>query len=134
MDGVKILWVSRHNPLPSQVKELERKLGKIEIVQFAERVPNAEFVIELAKKHGAKIIVPVLPLSIIARLVELANKEDITVLWAEMEQVKMLYNPVPFQDYDPTIETVVAAGESYKVMRFKRFHKIKAIRLELEEW
>jgi len=137
---VTILWVSRHNPLPAQIKALEEKLGAVKIYQFGGTVPNAEFVADLAKQLGAKIVIPVLPLSIIARLTELARSNNFTLLWAEMEQVKVLsYEPKAGVDYNPEVETVVVAAgaheaKSYKVMRFKRFNIIKAVRLEMEPW
>jgi len=123
--------------LKAQVDELKRKLGDVTIVTWESKVPNAEFVISLAKQEGARYIVPVLPLSIIAKLVDLAKKEGITVLWAEMEQQKMMFRPpVSGKDYNPECETVVVAMNhnrlSYKIMRFKKFHKIKSVKLELE--
>ena len=70
-------------------------------------------------------------------LVELAKKNNIIVLFAEMEQVKtLLHPPTPYEDYDPDREAVVAAYDhtrTYKIMRFKKFWKIKAVKLELEE-
>lgn len=128
-----VLWVSRHKPLEAQIRTLEDKLGTIMVYQFIGKVPSAEYVVEVAKRLNAKYIIPVLPLSIIAKLVELAKKHGITVLWAEMEQVKTLqHEPKPNTDYDPECETVVGTEGLFKIMRFKRFHKIKAIRLELE--
>jgi len=135
-----ILWVSRHSPLSAQIKALEERLGAIKIYQFGGTVPNAEFVADLAKQLGAKIVIPVLPLSIIARLTELARTAGFTLLWAEMEQVKVMNaEPRVGVDYNPEIETVVVAAgahekKSFKIMRFKRFNVIKAVKLEMEPW
>ncbi len=135
-----ILWVSRHSPLKAQIEALERKLGAIVVYQLSGYISDADEVMDVAMRLGAHFIIPVLPLSFIARLVELARRVGKTVLWAEMEQVKLMDNePKPGVDYDPNVETVViAAGaheqRSYKIMRFKRFHVIKAVKLELEPW
>jgi len=135
-----VLWVSRHSPLPAQIKALEEKLGVVKIYQFGGTVPNAEFVADLAKQLGAKIVVPVLPLSIIARLSELSRVSGFTLLWAEMEQVKVLsYEPKAGADYNPENETVVVAAgaheqRSFKIMRFKQFHRIISVTMVTEPW
>jgi len=128
--GVVVLWVSRHEPLEAQRLELKRKLGDVTLVIYKEKVPNAEFVIEMAKKVHAKYIVPVLPLSFIARLCELARHKGITILWAEME---LLHSdrPEPCKEYDPYRDTIVAPNRHY---RFRGFKKIKRVELVLEEW
>ena len=109
-------------------------------------VPNAEYVADyisdLIKTLNIKpkrvVVIPVLPLSMIARLVDIARKHGWEVWWAEMEQVKILdYEPETMKDYDPRYETVVVARgahekTTYKIMRFKQFHRVKAIKLELE--
>jgi len=130
-----VVWASRHAPLTSQLAELRKRLGPIRVVQIPS-IPNAEWLAQRARQLNASLIVPVLPMSMIARLVELSK--DIPVAWAEMEQVKtMTSEPRPNIDYDPINETVVVAAgaheqRSYRIMRFKQFHRIKAIRMELE--
>ncbi|RLE42691.1 hypothetical protein DRJ19_03665 [Candidatus Woesearchaeota archaeon] len=130
-----ILWVSRHPPLPAQIKVLKEKLGDIKLVQVIGTIPGAEYVIDLAKDLNAKVIVPVLPLSFIAHLSEMARREGLTVLWAEMEQTKMVnYEPKPSVDYNPENETWVRGYNNYRVLRFKKFHVVKAVKLEFEPW
>jgi len=131
-----VAWVSRHPPLPVQIRVLEQKLGCIRIVQVSGRVPDAESLAGLLDSIGADIVVPVLPLTIIARLTEIGRRHRWTVLWAEMEQVKMLaHKPVANVDYDPYTETWVKGAEgTYKIMRFKKFHRIVRVKLELEPW
>jgi len=51
-----------------QIAELEQKFNSIAMYQMTGVIPNAEVVVEVAKKLNASIIVPVLPLSMIARL------------------------------------------------------------------
>ena len=134
--NINVLWVSRHPPINAQIEALENKLGGINLFQLAGTVPNAEYVMEMAKKTHAEVIVPVLPLSMIARLAELCRKENIVLLWAEMEQVKLLnHEPKPEKDYDPNTEVWIKGYENtWKVMRFKGFKKIKQVKLELEDW
>jgi len=134
-----VLWVSRHLPLKKQIEALEAKLGPIVIYQV-QYAPNAQYIADVAQKLGAKIVIPVIPLSMIAALTELQNKYGFVVLWAEMEAVKTLTTePIPGLDYDPAVETVVVAAgahetKTYRIMRFKQFHRIKAVKLELEPW
>jgi len=134
-----VLWISRHKPLKEQILALEQKLGPIIIYQ-ASYVPNAEVIIDIATRIGAKVLIPILPLSMIARLSELSSRYNLILLWAEMQHVKTLdHVPIPGVDYDPSVETIVSATDVqgtkyYKVMRFVRFHKIREVRLELEPW
>lgn len=130
-----VLWVSRHPPLPVQKTALERAIGPIAMYQLSGTIPNTEYILDRVLELGAKYIVPVLPLSMIARLVELTRRHGITVLWAEMEQVKITSSePRAGEDYDPESEVWIKGYEgTYKIMRFKRYHRIKAVKLELEE-
>lgn len=125
-----VLWVSRHPPLPAQVKELEGKLGPVAVYQLSGMIPNAEYVAEKVAETSAEYVVPVLPLSMIARLTELARRQGFTVLWAEMEQIAQGTGTPP--TIDETREVVTQAHGTWKVMRFKAFHVVKAVRLELE--
>jgi len=144
MSRTLVIWVSRHAPLKSQLNVLKEKLGEYELKVVAERIPNAEYIVENfikpnATKYDRIVVIPVLPLSMIARLTELSRRFNFEVWWAEMEQVKTLHRePTPGKDYDPYDETVVvAAGAheqvSYKIMKFKKFHRIKRIVMEMEE-
>lgn len=129
----RLLWASRHVPLQIQREVLYEK-GIRTIVQFSMKFENAEQIVEIARKCECEYVVPVLPLSMIARLVELAPKYGITVLWAEMEQIKVLKTePKAGVDYDPNIETYVASPEGYKIMRFKKFWKLIKVELVKEE-
>jgi len=134
-DGEAILWVSRHPPLPSQIRFLEKKFEDPKIIQVSGRIPNAEYVAETAQNFNAKVIIPVLPLSFIARLVELSRKFGFEVWWAEMEQVGIVsYQPEPHKDYNPETDAFIKGYEgTYKIMRFKKFHRIKEIKMVMEE-
>jgi len=134
-EGEAILWVSRHPPLKSQIRFLEKKFKDPKIIQLSGKIPNAEYVADTAKNFNAKVIIPVLPLSFIARLVELSRKFNFEVWWAEMEQVGIVtYQPVAGKDYDPETDAWIKGYENtYKIMRFKKFHRIKEIKMVMEE-
>lgn len=111
----KVIWFSRHDPLPSQVKELRRLFGQdVEIIQDPKPFSSAEDIVARFRAAGGDEMVVVAPLSVLGRLVDLGIKP----LWAEMEQV-------PSEQSE-----VVAAGRSY---RFVRFRRVKRLVLEFEE-
>jgi len=132
-----ILWVSRHRPLPAQITELKRKLGSIKVVMLSGVVPNAEYVVEVARKYNADIIVPVLPLSFIARLAELSRKQGFTVLFVRMdaiaqttpEKATKLIAEAP----EKRTMTTYADG-SVKVHEFKGFEKVVKVEVVTEPW
>ena len=135
---VTVLWVSRHKPLASQIMELKRKLGRIRVLQITGVVPNAESVMEIALQHNAKVIVPVLPLSFIARLVELGKKHGITVLFARMEAIAQVNSieeasAIVAEAPDKRTFTTYADG-TVKVHEFVRFEVIKEVKLVTEPW
>ena len=80
---MKVLWMSRHQPLQSQVDVLDRVFGACEVVQDPNPFEDASDIIERFKGGGYDEIVVVAPLSVIARLTE----ADVRPLWAEMETI-----------------------------------------------
>jgi hypothetical protein len=133
---VKVLWVSRHRPLLAQLRELRRIFKNVELIVYEGTVPSAEHVISEAKRHNAKVIVPVLPLSIIARLVELAKKEDIIVLFARMEAIATTKSideaeKIVKEAEDKRNMTTYSDG-TIRVFEFKQFEKILRVELVTE--
>lgn len=132
---VKILWVSRHPPLISQIKWLKDKLKKVEIIRYENIVGTAEEVIDYADKINADIIIPVLPLTIVARLVELAKSKEMQVWWANMV---LLHNdedencPEYNKEEDTMIYTREKNHEFYRHYRFVDFRRIREVKLVLE--
>lgn len=111
----RILWVSRHMPLPSQIAELKRLYGEnTEIVPDPNPFDNAEEIAERAK--GYDDVVVVAPLSVIALLV---TKYGVEPLWAEMQRVS-----------DPAQAEVSLNGRHF---RFKRFRRIVAVTITYED-
>ena len=109
----KIYWVSRHEPLPSQLRELERLFGKVEILQDPRPFSSAEEIITRFQQSGADDMLVVAPLSVIAALVQ----RGIRPLWAEMKQVP------------PENAEVEVQGRHY---RFACFKRIKDINIEFD--
>jgi len=134
-----VLWFSRHDPLPAQLDYLERKLKDYKLIQHKEPLNTAEEAIKLASQFNASYIVPVLPLSFIAYLVDEAKKYDITVLRAEMILVhNCTKDPCP--DFDPYTDVIITSRSLRdgsmvrRHFRFDRFTVLKGIKIETEEW
>jgi len=134
--GVIVLWVSRHVPVPIQFRVLEEKLGPITIYQLSGIVPSAEYVMEKAREVGAKYIVPVLPLSIIARLAELAPREGITVLISKMDNIAVVRSWEEAErivNEKPEARTIATYADGLiRVFEFKQFEKLKEVKLVTE--
>ena len=113
---MKILWLSRHNPLPVQVAELRRLFGEsVEIRQDVCSFQNAEEVVRRFREGGYDDLVVVAPLWVILRLTELGIKP----LWAEMDQVGNRQEA-----------HLSYGGRHY---RFSRFRRIIAVEVVFEE-
>jgi hypothetical protein len=131
-----VLWVSRHPPLPAQITELERKFGGVVVYQVSGVIPNAETIIEIAKKYGAEVIVPVIPLSMIARLAELSKQNKFTVLIAKMNNIATTKDPnearkiVSERPESRTISTY--ADGLMRIFEFERFEKLVEVKLITE--
>jgi len=131
-----VLWVSRHSPLPAQVAELERKLGGVVVYQMSGVIPNAEAVAEAAKKLNANIIIPVLPLSMIARLAELSKQNKFTVLIAKMNNIATTRVPSEAQrlvaEKPEARTTATYADGAVRVFEFERFERLVEVKLVTE--
>jgi hypothetical protein len=134
-----VLWISRHKPLPAQLKYLEKKLGDFELVQHTQPIATAQKAIELAEAVKADYIVPVLPMSFVIHLVNEAKKHDYTVLRAEMEMIHNceLEN---CPEYDEETDTIMISKDLTTLevirrhFRFKEFVMLKDIKIITEKW
>jgi hypothetical protein len=111
----KILWLSRHRPLPAQIAELERIFGHVTVTMDPQPFSSAEEIMARFRAGGYDEMVVVAPLSVIARLIEMGIKP----LWAEMKQIP---SPSP----DPSRE-VEANGRWYRFERFRRIAKVQIV-------
>jgi len=127
---VKVAWVSRHEPLPSQIEELERKLGEnVEIVQISKTFRDVREVYYDIKSAGAQYAVVVLPLSMIAAL---AQYRDIVWLWAEMEPLHQNCKGELCPEYNPDSDVILESVGVVRHLRFKEFRKILKIEMVTE--
>jgi len=112
---MKVYWMSRHAPLPSQIAELRRLFGEeVVIEQDPKPFDSADDILNRFRASGADELVIVAPLSVIAQIVQRGVKP----LWAEMEVCS------------PDEAEVEAAGRHY---RFVRFRRIVGIEIKFEE-
>jgi len=124
MKSKKILWLSRHEPLPAQIKYLKEKLGDIEIEKEQGIVRDAEHVMEIIKETGAEIVIPVLPQTIIMHIAPRCAQENVMLLRAEME---LLHECDPVcQCFYKNTDTWVN-GRHYRFIRFNKLKEIKII-------
>jgi len=134
----KVLWVSRHKPLNAELKFLEKKLGKYELEILNKPIPSAEWLLEnKIKPEKIDIVIPVLPLSIVARLTELSRRHNFQIWWADMQ---LLHNDksIVCPEFDPDRDAMVEGRDEkgnkiYRHYRFRTFKRIKKIKLELED-
>jgi hypothetical protein len=131
-----VLWVSRHMPLPAQILELERKFNSVIVYQMKGTIPSAEVVAEVAKQLNASIVVPVLPLSMIARLAELSRQNGFTVVIARMNSIattKSAEEAMRLVQEAPERRTMATyADGTIRVFEFERFEKLIEIKLVTE--
>ena len=129
---VRVAWVSRHPPLPLQVKRLSEKLGDVEVWMISKTFTSIDEILGEIREIGAKYAVVVLPLSMIARLIK---DKSITWLWAEMIPVhkhSCIGENCP--DYNPESDVIMKGSTFNRHLRFKEFKLIKEVKLVLEEW
>ncbi len=134
-----VLWISRHEPLPVQIKTLEQKLRKFRLVKHSKPIATAEKAIELAKNVRADYIIPVLPMSFIIHLVSEAKKHGFTVLRAEMDTLHNC-SKQPCPDFDEFQDTIMESrdldtGETiYRHFRFREFRVLREIKIVSEKF
>jgi hypothetical protein len=108
---MRIVWFSRHTPLPKQVEELKRIFGPdTEVIQDPNPFSTADDVVQRFRSMGGEEMVVVAPLSVIDQLL----KRGIRPLFAEMDLVK------DGGEYD-----VIANGRMYRFVRFVRITSIE---------
>jgi len=136
-----VLWIYKHEILPAQALLLSEKLGDFKIVMFRDKVPSAEWLLKnvILPREVDIIVIPVLPLSIIARLFDLSKRYGFEIWWAQMELIHIDYSEnCPEFDHkrDIMVPGVNLGGKRiWRHYRFKGFYRvkgIKGIKMELE--
>lgn len=143
VDGKRVvIWLSRHKPLKAQLDFIVNKLGSVTLRIVRARAPNAEYVYEnyvreYIEKGYKVVLIPVLPLSMIARLTELSRKYGFEMWWANTE---LLHNDKSENcpEYNPDTDAMVPGVDIdgkpiYRHYRFRKFQRIKKIELVLED-
>jgi len=123
MKTKKILWLSRHEPLASQVEQLKEKLGDIEIEKKSVIVKDANHAMSLIKETNADVVIPVLPQSVIMHIAPQCAQENIMLLRAEMELL---------HECDPVCQCFYKNTDTWinrRHYRFKQFNKLLEIKI-----
>jgi hypothetical protein len=129
----RVLWVSRHRPLPNQILELERRYGPVEIFKTNCKIPNARFVADLATEVGAPVVVAILPLSFVMELAKLAQERGFTLLIPRMRPVYESPRQddavrVMQEDLRRRVVTKHADG-MYRVLEFEGYTVVREVRI-----
>lgn len=128
---VKVLWISRHDPLPAQIAELKRLFGnETLIVQLKNKINNAEEVVEKIEKGKFQYAVVVLPLWIIKYTLDLLNEKgiDCKLLYAKMNKLHE-GKFEPCNEYNPDTDVIIGSRH----FRFVKFFRIVAVSLILKD-
>lgn len=133
--SVTVLWLSRHPPLRDQVELLHAYYGPVRIVQYSGVVKGGSEVVEIAERHGAKVVVAVLPLHLLAQALQAAARKGITILIARMrpinvsseEEARRLVEEAPGRRNMSKF-----ADGTVRVYEFEGYEKVKRITVETE--
>lgn len=113
----KILWLSKHAPLPAQLRELDRLWPGCSVSQDVSPFADASEIVRRVHAGGFQEVVVVAPLSVLHQLCQ----RGIMPLRAEMTRVQYLG--------DPQREINVNG----RVMRFVGFKRVNRMELILED-
>ena len=113
---MKILWLSKHKPLPREIGELQRLFGEGTTVHTdMDPFTTADSIVEQFKQGGYGEIVAVAPLSVLQKLVD----RGVRPIWAEMQEVG-----------DRRMADLEYRG---RLLRFVKFKRVTGLTLEFEE-
>lgn len=126
----KVAWVSRHMPLPAQLRTLKEKLGTdVELFFFRDVFRDAKDALLSLQEKAVTHAVVVLPLSMISELLTRAGKH-IVWLRAEMPPANGKFNP----DTDIVLHSTDENGKPLdRHLRFDRFVILKSVTVITEE-
>ncbi len=137
MPKVRILWLSRHEPIAVQFDFLRKKLGDLEIITEKGPFSTVQQVMQIVNKYKPDYILPVLPLSFTVRLLEEAKKRGYKVLWSEMILLHEDDSP-NCPEFDPYTDVMVETKDVrtkrrfWRHFRFKEIKVLKGIKFEFE--
>ena len=115
-DGMKISWISQHDPTPSQRAELTRLFGPHALIMDVSPFADAADIARRIRKTCADEVVCIAPLSVLQKLTSFG----IRPLNATMDRC------------EPE-EAEVVAGNPPRHYKFKKFRRLMGIEMSYEE-
>jgi len=110
-----IVWVSRHAPLPAQIRALRERFGEnARIIVDPRPFSSAEEIVQRFREVNGDEMVVVAPLSVIAALCA----QGIRPLYARMV-------PIPAVE-DPDTDCW-ASGRAYRFVQFERISEVRLV-------
>ena len=119
MGIAKVLWISRHSPLPEEKDELINLLGPHTIYEVAGVSRDKDAIPNLLDEHRPDQVVAVLPLSLVEVLLINMNQRGINNPWRPVWQHRGYPNaetitPSNFKGYDEIVEMRYRKRRVYK--------------------
>jgi hypothetical protein len=119
MGIAKVLWISRHSPLPEEKDELINLLGPHTIYEVAGVSRDKDAIPNLLDEHRPDQVVAVLPLSLVEVLLTNMNQRGMNNPWRPVWQHRGYPNaetitPSNFKGYDEIVEMRYRKRRVYK--------------------
>jgi hypothetical protein len=115
---VKVLWVSRNNPIPSQIKELQKLFGDdVNIHLDNKPFSAAGDIVTRFRKGNYDEMVLIAPLTVCKVMCDFGIKP----LWSEMKRVPPSQSEVTVFN---TRERIEGSERHYKFIKFKRLESV----------
>lgn len=125
---MRVLWVSKHVPLHSQVQELRRLFGQdTTIDNFDKPYASASAIISFFRDNKYDELVIVAPLTVSRSLLNCGIKP----LYSQMEQVPE-NSPLVELTVNNAREQVEGRKRYYRFIRFKRMERLEVVFSELD--
>ena len=119
MEIAKVLWISRHSPLPEERDELTMLLGPHTIQEVAGVSRDKGAIPNLLDEYRPDQVVAVLPLSLVEVLLNHMNQRGMNNPWRPVWQHRGQYDtktitPANFKGYDEIVEMRYRKRRVYK--------------------
>lgn len=125
---MKVLWVSRHEPLESQLKELQRLFGAdVQVDRHTKAYANAAEVVRVYRRGFYDEMVLIAPLSVCKVIATFGIKP----LYSDMEQIEK-GDPRIELTVNNTREKLEKVTRYYRFVKFKRMERIEIVFTELD--
>ena len=119
MGIAKVLWISRHSPLPEERDELINLLGPYTVHEVAGISRDKDAIRNLLDTHHPDQVVEVLPLSLVEVLLKHMNQRGMNNPWRPVWQHRGQHDtktvtPSNFKGYDEIVEMRYRKRRVYK--------------------